>query len=285
MENQFSSLEQIISEFNFEDDKPDKVRAKLREMQASIHPDRNKGAFSSSSDKNLFYKLSEAIQFIDKNDDTGSLVPISVVTDLTKAVTDLISAQTPKQENSLSDHIKNSIELYRSRLKLPRIALSTITIALSAVWVFPQTIQEHPILGKWFDISSITFQMAWLQVLACTILFWVFSWMNEEKQRRFQESLKTEMVQNKIFRDFLSDKVKRTFTVEEFVEFIIVNYTKQHSNLFLRVFGNPKEINLSMAHTIAEVVIKRGLSRQAIKKKNTGNISETYTLINSGVEG
>ena len=34
-----------------------------------------------------------------------------------------------------------------------------------------------------------------------------------------------------------------------------------------------------MAHTIAEVIIKRALSRQVIRKESIGQISETYKII------
>ncbi len=285
MENSFSSLDQIRDEFNLEYEESDKIRVKLREMQSSIHPDRNKGVFPSESDETLFHKISNAIQFIDQTNESGALVPISAVTDLTKAVTDLINAQTPKQDSSLSEQIKGSIESYSSRFKMPKIALSAITVALSAVWLFPKTIQDHPILGKWLDISSNFFQIVWLYVFAITILFWVISWMKEEKQKNFQESLKTEMVQNEIFRDFLNNIDKKTFTIEDFVEYLMKKYFRRHSSPFLLILGNPREISLSMAHTIADVIIKRGLSRQAIKKKSVGNISETYTLLDNGFSG
>jgi hypothetical protein len=93
------------------------------------------------------------------------------------------------------------------------------------------------------------------------------------------------MVQNEIFRDFLNNISKPTFTIEDFVKFLMDKYSRRYSSPFLGILGNPREINLSMAHTISEVIIKRALSRQAIKKKSIGNISETYSLIGNGYGG
>ncbi len=274
----YTSLEQIREDFQIIDENPETIRAKLRIKMSSIHPDHTGGSFANKKDEKLFHKLSAAIEFIDNRDKNGALVSVSAVTELTKAVTELIKAQSSVAENTLSDQIKDHIQSYRSRFKFPKIALSAITVALTAVWIFPNTIKDHPILGKFFDTEDIRFRFAWLFVLLFTVMFWIMVWIKEERQREFQESLKTEMVQNKLFREFLRYFKKNNFSIEELVDFLIKRYSRRYYSPILPFFGDHREITISMAHTIAEAIIKRALSRQAIKKESIGQISETYRI-------
>ena len=102
MGSYYSSLEQIKEEFQIAEEKPEKLRAELRARQSLIHPDRSGGSFASEEDEKLFHRLSQAIDFIDKREESGDLVPISAVTDLTKAVIELVRAQSPAFDNTLS---------------------------------------------------------------------------------------------------------------------------------------------------------------------------------------
>lgn len=279
MNGSYTSLQQIREDFQIAEEDPETIRTRLRMKQSSIHPDRTGGSFASKEDETLFHRLGIAIEFLDNRDKYGALVSVSAVTDLTKAVTELIKAQSSVPDNTLSEKIKDQIQSYRSRFALPKITISAITVALTAVWIFPNTVKDHPILGKWFDPSSSLFGIAWIYVLLSTVAFWLLVWRNEERQREFQESLKTEMVQNRIFRDFLRHFEKNKFSIEDLVDFIIDRHPRSYH--FLPPFsliGNPREISISTAHTIAEVIIKRALSRQAIKKESIGQISETYTI-------
>ena len=98
-------------------------------------------------------------------------------------------------------------------------------------------------------------------------------------QREFQESLKTEMVQNGIFRDFLRTVGKSEFSLEDLVHFLTDRDFRRYRSPLSLILGNPRKISVPMAHTIAEVIINRALSRQAIRKESVGQISETYRII------
>lgn len=279
MKKEYLSIEEIKIDFNVDETEAGSVRSKLRVMQASIHPDKNGGSFANDSDEELFHKLSSAIGFIDNKENNGALVSVSAVTDLTKAVTELVRLQTSTTNNALATQINNSIETYRSKHKVPKIALSSISIAVAAVWVFPNTIVDHPVLGKWFDFSDPLTNIIWFQIFIATALYWIFTWRNEERQRRFQEGLKTEMVQNKIFKNFVHDLGKEYFTLEEFVEYLIDKHSpKYHSPLSL-LTSNPWEIDMPSAHTIAEAVIDRAVKRRAILQNDEGKISTIYKLV------
>ncbi len=292
MGNSFSSLAQIKLEYEIEEEEFGKIRTKLRSMQSSIHPDRNRGTvFLNEEDEARFHRLSEAIEFLDRNEEAGPLVPASAVTDLTRAVTELVKSQKPNFDDSLSEQIRNNIESYRSRFKLPKIALSAISIALTAVWFFPETLAEHPVLGKWISLND-TFAMLWLLALLFTALFWFISWIKEDRHKRYQENLKAELVQNNIFRTFIKNSKSKTFTLEDIVQFIMkLNDGRIHNSKLIFFYLAPfivnslkaREIDISLAHTVAEIIIRRALSRQAIKKTRVGNISETYTLVDVNI--
>lgn len=279
MNNSFTSLEQIKEDFQIVEENPAAIREKLRGKQSLIHPDRNEGNFANEADEKLFYRLAAAIEFIDHRNDPGALVSVSVVMDLAKAATDLVKAQSPIPPNILSEQIRDEIRSYRSRFKFPKIALSAITVVLSAVWIFPTTIADHLILGKWLNPSSTLFGIIWLEVLIITALFWVLGWWKGERQREFQESLKTELVQNRIFIDFLHTYEKIEFALEDLVDFLTKRRFRRYRFSFSSILRNPREISISMAHTIAEIIIKRALSRQTIRKESIGQISETYKII------
>jgi hypothetical protein len=272
-------LEQIKEEFGIVENTPETIRERLRQQQSLIHPDRNEGKFVSDADANLFHRLADAIEFIDNRNDRGALVSVQVVTDLAKAVTDLVKAQSPPPSNILYDQIRDDISSYHSRFKFPKIALSTITAALSAVWIFPNIIKDHPILSKWLDPSSTAFAAIWFAALLITVDFWVLLWWKEERQREFQESLKTEMVQNRIFRDFLHEYGANSFALEDLVDFLTERCFRHFRSPSSILLGNPREISISTAHTVAELIIKRALSRQAIRKESVGQISETYRIM------
>lgn len=279
MINYYSSLEQIKDEFHILEDNPEAIRARLRVMQSSIHPDRAGGSFASKEDEELFHRIGSAIEFIDNKDNYGALVSISVVTDLTKAVTELIKAQISIPDNTLSEQIKDDIQSYRHRYLVPKITLSAITVALGAIWIFPNTVKDHAILSNWINPSNYFFSIIWFYALFFTVFFWLMVWRNEERQRAFQESLKTETVQNMIFRQFLHTLSERYFSIEDLVGYLINKEPRRYYSPFDVLLRNKRNISVPMANTIADIIIKRALSRQAIKKEGIGNISETYKIM------
>ncbi len=204
MESTFTSLEQIRQEFQVKDEDAETIRAILRKRLASIHPDRNGGTFAKIEDKELFNRLGDAIEFIDDKDKSSALVSASAVTELAQAVTELVKAQSFPNDNSLAELIIENKRSYRSRFKFPKIALSSVTVFLTAIWIFPRTIDDHPVLSEMLNTDSLLFSAIWISALMYTATFWIIVWRREEKQREFQDGLKTEMVQNGIFRNSYS---------------------------------------------------------------------------------
>ncbi len=278
MDNKYTTIESIKSEFSINDDDIEVIRSKLRSKQISIHPDKNGGVFTNDEDEKYFHKLSKAIEFIDSSEKKNALVSVSAVTDLTKAVTELVKSQSSTKNNALSEQVSSSIESYKSRLKLPKIALSIISIAVTAIWLFPNTVKEHPVLSKWIDFSDQWTNVVWIYILFTAVAFWLLTWRNEERQKHFQESLKTELVQNRLFLSFIKSLESSVFTLEDFVEHITTIHSHTHNSPLFLILGSTRKIDMPMAHTIADVIIERAVSRKALIPESTGKMSTEYRV-------
>lgn len=282
MSTHFTSVEMIKSQFSLEDEATDNLRSKLRKMQAKLHPDKNGGSFADKDSESEYHKLDEAISFIDSMNVNSHLTTISAVTDLTKAVTAMMTAQNENpasaKDTFLSAEINRSIESYSSRLKMPRIALTAVTIAIFAIWMFPTTVKEHPVLSQFINFESTMANIAWFYILISATLFWVITWRKEELTKQYKESLKTESVQNKLFNRFIDSVNGNSFTLEEFVEFIVYR-NNGHRHPFSILFGSSRRIDSPLAHATAEVILERALKRKALTFTNSGSISTVYRIL------
>lgn len=281
MNTHFSSVEMIMDQFGIEEDSVDDLRSKLRTMQTVYHPDKNGGRFVDEDSERKYHELDKAISYIDSiNKNNTDLVTISAVTDLTKAVTAMMAAQNEvsSKDTLLSSEINRSIESYHSRLKTPRIALTAITVAISGIWMFPNTVKEHPVLSKFINFDSMSTNIVWLYMLILAVVFWVVTWRREELSKERQESLKTESVQNRLFASFIESTNSDTFTLESFVDFIMHNRGKYRRHPFFFLFGSSSRIDLPLAHATAEVILERALKRKAITSHNSGSISTVYQV-------
>tara|TARA_R110001599_G_scaffold1454_4_gene7057 strand:+ start:36491 stop:37339 length:849 start_codon:yes stop_codon:yes gene_type:complete len=273
----------IKDQFGIEEESMDELRSKLRSIQAEYHPDKNGGSFYDEYSESKYHELDEAISYIDSiSKNNSELVTISAVTDLTKAVTAMVTAQNivSSKDTLLSSEINRSIESYRSRLKTPRIALTALTVGISAIWMFPNTVKEHPVLSKFINFDSMTANIAWLNMLIFAVGFWVITWRREELTKERRESLKTESVQNRLFTSFISSLDRETFTLEDFVEFIMFRHGRYRSAPFV-LFSSSSRIDSPLAHATAEVILERALKRKAITSRNSGSISTVYQIVSA----
>ncbi|ENV94362.1 hypothetical protein F937_03772 [Acinetobacter calcoaceticus ANC 3680] len=279
MSTHFSSLQMIKDQYGIDEESIHTLRSKLRSMQAQYHPDKNGGRFCDEDSERKYRELDEAVSYIDSiSKNNFDLITISAVTDLTKAVTAMVTAQNEvsNKETQLSSEIGRSIENYSLRLKTPKIALTAITVAISAIWMFPNTVKEHPVLSRFINFESIMISAIWFDMLLITVIFWLMAWRKEELNKELQESLKTESVQNRLFTNFVNNIDSGIFTLEEFVEFIMHSHKNRSLN-FLPFIGSIR-IDSSLAHATAEVILERAIKRNALKSYNSGSISTKYQI-------
>ncbi|KGJ86467.1 hypothetical protein [Colwellia psychrerythraea] len=268
MSNQFNSIDMIKNEFNISEESIDTVRGILRNMQSSLHPDKNGGEFKSVSEESNYHKLDSAINFIDSQKTSNSdLIAMSAVTDLTKAVTNLISSQNQGVNTSiaLSTALQRNSDGYKARMKMPKIALTAVTAALSGLWLFPNTVKDHPVLSNYVNFNDSLTNFIWMYLVISSVAFWIYTWRKEESIKENNERLKTETEQNRIFKGFIKKIEFKNFSLEDFVEHI------KDKNL--------RKVDITLAHAIAEVILERAIKRKVILTNDSGVISTVYSVL------
>jgi hypothetical protein len=281
MSIEFTSIEMIQKEFNLEEDSHESIRSVLKHIKSTLHPDKTGGKFQSENDEVEYHKLDRAINFIDSNKVSGKdLVTISAVTDLTKAVTELVSSQSEvtNKNTELSNEINRSIVSYHSKLKMPRIALTAVTVALSATWLFPSAVEKHPILSNIIDFTSFSVNFIWAYAVMFCVLFWIKTWRSEELTKANRESLKTESIQNRLFLGFIKQNKSEDFVLEDLVDFLMYQNGRYRHPIKI-LFGSVQNIDLPLANVTAEVIIDRAIKRKAVIASKQGSISQVYRVV------
>ena len=85
----FDSLDDIIKRFDFDVKNADEIKKELKSLIKEVHPDKNRGDFKSETDKNSFYEIQAALEYLEKMNPNVSLSTQSEITALTKVLTDL----------------------------------------------------------------------------------------------------------------------------------------------------------------------------------------------------
>jgi hypothetical protein len=149
-------LFRFSDEFGIDNESPDEIRKELIKRMSKIHPDKNKGEFSSEKEKRDYLKINSAIRFLDlQTKDQEALIPLKDVTDLIKTLKELVPTNNEnKSTEKLRIKIDNNIDKLKHRNQTPKIATSSFTALLTILWVFPSTLQQHPILSMYIDPTA-----------------------------------------------------------------------------------------------------------------------------------
>lgn len=281
---QFSNLASIMREFNISENDPKEIRKVLSQMRAEIHPDKTGGNFLSKEVSNRFYEISNAIEYIEQiltNSKSDNIpVPMQDLTELIKVIRDLVPPQNKIDiaEEKLDTSIKNSIDQIKLRFRTPKIAISTITTIISFIWIFPNTIKEHPVLGKVIDITSSNFTYIWLEIILFCVAIWLFAFLNETREKEIKENLGVESYQNNLFDEFVyKERIQSNITKEEFIEFLL----SQFSNKSFRILPNFMRrgyIDRQLAQDIADLIMSRAEKRGVITQISGKSLSNLYTV-------
>lgn len=277
---EYYNTKQIRDEFGIDSESPDEIRKELIKRISKIHPDKNKGEFSSEKEKEDYLKIGSAIEFLDEQaKDQKALIPLKDVTDLIKTVTELVPTNN---ENTSAEKLKikidDSIDKLKHRNQTPKIATSSITALLTILWVFPSTIQQHPILSMYIDPTGIIFTVVWLYSLIFTATLWWILIRRENKDAALKKRLSLESVQNSLFKKFIDNRRHSTptsgqvrFLKAEFVIFLTRNATYERPS-------PNKEIDFELPEALAKVILNRAEVNGYIKRDKGKNIDEMYVV-------
>lgn len=301
----FQSIDDIVSSFDLKSTDKEFIRNELNQRRVAIHPDKNGGQFKSREEENLYSSINEAIEFIDNSNNSQLLIPAKEVTDLIKAVTQLIpNNKTNYIEQEIRDQISSSLVNYSRQLLAPRLGLTAVTAIVSFVFLFPKTVSEHPILKKLLDGKESIFSLTWLFIMAYTIAYWYITFSREERLKRILSNLKTENLQNRIFEEFFKSEISfrsrysntsnnsNVFSKSDLIQFIRhyfdnrhIGYSSMRRALEMISILWPSRsiiIDADLAESVAQSIVTRAEGKNIIIKKNLKTqMSDFYEIVES----
>lgn len=268
----FTSLKQIKEEFNLGGIRKEELRSELRIKLANSHPDKV-GAENFNSDE--FTKIQNALGFVDSY--STDLVVNEQVTSLIEIVKELtIKTQINSTQYQFNDAIDDFYKERKEALLFPKISLSAITAILTFLWLFPKTVEDHPVLKKYITFENETSTTIWIVLLFYTIIFWILISRKEQKDKSIAKKLKTEKTQNKLLTEFKESYDTIQFAKSELIEFINNRFGIRHSPFAIIFIGN-SGIDQETTENLANLIIEKAKSRELIIEiSNTKTLDDIY---------
>jgi hypothetical protein len=166
------------------------LRSDFVKILAKLHPDKNGGNFKDEAEKKQFEEIKEALDYLD-NTYSKSLIPINELTQIIKSVSEAIQPQKEailiQQKNELRKDIKGEI---RTRYLNIRISSGVFGGISAALLTFSQTLSDNPVFGSYFK-SPILISVLGI-IFLYSSLFFVLTWLREQKDERRKEWLFSE---------------------------------------------------------------------------------------------
>jgi hypothetical protein len=300
---QIDNTKQIIEIFNLQPGDNNDLKRQLRRIQKRVHPDANGGDFSSEEEEQYFHRIEEAILALETSLESrqSTLVQSDSTQELVKLLRDIVApavAQSTQQsiEQSAISCLDRSISQIKAPLGFPRIALSTLSVAITAIWAFPGTISSHPVLGRLINITSSRFLYVWLGTLVITSCVWLRSWYQESKHKRTLSALRTEQYQNALFLRFM-ETIRYGVGDPAFTKDLLIDYIRnpyEHDSKYYQ-YMNPYRyrirfaihnlfsiapIDLEPAESAADLLLTRLLKRDVIQLQHSKGLSDRYMVPN-----
>lgn len=240
----FNSIEEIISHFEFDVIDKDEIKKELKKLIQKVHPDKNKGAFKTESEKSFFMEIQSALEFLGNGDSNASLATKNDITALAKVLTDLAltrkdeiaSENIENKRSSLTSKLQDSVASFHKQGSTPKITSLIITTIISAIWIFPNVVKGHPLLGFLYTFNT-QFTIVWICSLIIMAMLWIKIKSLEKKDEEIKRSYKLESTQNYIFSlfskwftanndnyDIVDDKRRIKFTKDDMINFLVTRY-------------------------------------------------------------
>ncbi|WBX75316.1 hypothetical protein PG911_11680 [Tenacibaculum ovolyticum] len=270
----FKSIEQVKSEFGLNSNEQAEIKSELKRKLAESHPDK---VGETNFDSEYFEKIKSGLDFLTKTT-TTELVTTEQVTDLIQIVKELTTKNSSDTaEKQFSDSLDNYYKERKEALLIPKISLSVITGVLSFLWLFPQTVQDHPILSKYINFENSASTLIWFVLLLYTIIFWIMISRKERREKNLSKRLKTERIQNKILVDFKRENNDEKFIKSDLTESILDKYSFRKQPSILTVFMGRAGIEQETAENLANYIIGKAESKDLIKEvKESQTLDELY---------
>lgn len=270
----YKNLDEIRKVFGITTEDPNEVRKELKTILARTHPDRSHGEFTDEIAKRQFFNTLEAIRYIESGNIESQIQSSLTVSDvqglINTVVKSLIIPQTVPNSEKMQQRFEQCLSGQKSKIRsryfIPRITLSTITGILSFLWLFPNLVKQHPILGALVTAYQKIFTVIWFEALLLTISLWIITKHAENKESVIKSRLSLESYQNKLFEEFYYFRYGN-FSKDDFIQFIIEH--KEHHIFIGKVIpslGRVGALDLEVVQSLADLIFERAENKGVIEK-------------------
>jgi hypothetical protein len=206
----FRSIDEIVSHFDLVEKESDEVKRELKNLIKQVHPDINEGNFRNDKDKELFFEIQSALEFLDEKVTNTSLATKNDITALTTVLKELASSRKgevnaeiiSKKSSDLTSKLQQSIDTFYRRHSTPKITGLIATAIITALWAFPNIAKEHPLLSVLYRFNK-EFTIFWLLSLFLSGILWLRIKNVERRDEEIKQNYKLESAQNYIFSLFI----------------------------------------------------------------------------------
>lgn len=280
----YTSLHSIKEDFNIDTDDVDVIRSLINQVRVQLHPDKNNGEFKDEQAKERYHKANDAISYLDSLKSDNQLMIVEKMTDLARIISEIAPINQIATLNSkVESRIDVAIQTYKSSLFLPKISLTAITAVLTFLFAFPEKMEKLPFFSDINKDGSVsenhTFTVLWFVIMAHTGVLWIMASVIEDKEKRRLALLKTERVQNQVFKSFLSSTLysdsQRSFVKSDLIDFIL--FSGKARNPSSALFGG-NHITGEVAQSVAEVILEKAEKTGIIEKEPGKFLTEIFKL-------
>ena len=214
----FNCLNDIIEYFKLSTNSVEDIEKELKVLLKPLHPDSNQSdKFKNAREEKLYYEIRSALDFLDENKNVNSLTTkdeITALVEIVKTLTLVKEEKTKedlieKKEVVLTGKIQESIKIFHKSYSVPKITSLVLTGILTAMWLFPTTVKEHPVLSSIFKNSENSYIFVFFSFfsLFITSMIWIKVKVTEKRDNEIKSSYKLESTQNNIFSHFIKWKI------------------------------------------------------------------------------
>lgn len=286
------NISEIKKRYGIDTDDLDEIRGKLRKLIKENHPDSNDGIY----DIDYFEQLKQ-----DLNEVEREIKSINTSISIDSFFNTLIkNAQNYPQRNKqeelqemLEKNIDAQIMSYKQKIRAPRYSLAAITAAITFLWMIPEQVASHPIVGlfveseTWVGREQVAVFLTVIWLTSCLILacYWITTARKERLEKILLERIKLSSIQNDIFMSFIEHMgEKQEFSKNEFMEYIkkyvyLEMMSREISRSEQRRMMRNAEIDEMVVQNLADIIIDRALSHGLIQKWDAYSLLDYYKIV------
>lgn len=214
----WNSITEIVEEYELASapSEVEAVRQELRAKLADLHPDRDGGEFPTPAQKEAYFRISSAIDFVEATSQSNaSMVRVSDVTAIAKVIAD---ALVPARRTEFIEARQHAfIASYQQQISrdflLPKIGSGVFAAIAGALFTFAGQLKDHPFFGPLMTsragTPSTVVSNFLLGLFLMSGMLFITSWFREQRRLRYAEFIVSDSGLADSFQSFLRDAMNK----------------------------------------------------------------------------